>query len=99
MRQIRSARVVPPQPPVPCGGRPLFFMNVRVRRRHRDLEGSASAVGVAGRQVCSVLPRASTDRTAGARPRSSSTGSPKGAGVARIVRRRDSHDRPSVVHT
>ena len=25
MRQIRSTRVVPPQSPVPCGGRPLFF--------------------------------------------------------------------------
>jgi hypothetical protein len=36
MRQITSTRVAPLQPPVPCGGRPLFFQNVRVRRRHRD---------------------------------------------------------------
>ena len=51
MGHIASTRVVPPQPPVPCGGPPLLFGNVRVRRRHRDLERSASAV-VAGRQVC-----------------------------------------------
>ena len=38
MRQIRITRVVPPQPPVPCGGRPLSFKNVRVRRWHRDLD-------------------------------------------------------------
>ena len=38
MRQIRITRVVPPQPLVPCGGRPLSFKNVRVRRWHRDLD-------------------------------------------------------------
>jgi hypothetical protein len=40
----------PTAAPGPSGGRPLFFKNVRVRGRHRDVEESASAP-VAWRQV------------------------------------------------
>jgi len=50
MRQIRSTRVVPPQPPVPCGGRPSFSQTSEFAvgvATWRDQQ-----VPVAGRQVC-----------------------------------------------
>ena len=59
MWQIRSMRVVPPQPPVPCGGRPLFSRTSRF------------AVGIAmgGRGISKRL-RWLGDRCAGVLPRS-----------------------------
>ena len=36
MRQITSTRVVLPQPPVPCGGRPLFSKNSGVADSHQN---------------------------------------------------------------
>ena len=60
MRQIGSTRVVHRRPG-PVRWAALVFKNVRLRRQHGDLEGSASAA-LTGRQMCGSPSRCATRR-------------------------------------